>query len=156
MSLVKAGKYQFYISGFIDTDREGNPLVTKNGNNVGKPYRKMHLSVIGENECGDLYPYVYDSEKVRQIANSIGRPFEPAAKIDLNNLNEFFGESGTCIVVVKEGKQGYDPKNDVSLYIPKHIENATAKTVSVPAVFTKMAAEGMGTVETPTNDDFPF
>lgn len=164
MSLLKSGKYKFYVSGLIDTDKDGNNLSIKSGNNTGSSFRKIRLSLIGiDGLCSEIYHPVFGSDKVKEIANAIGKNFSATDKVGLKDLDSFFGESGSCLIVTKEGKNGAESYNDVSLFIPKKAEETAAKTVAIPAVFNEMVDKGMGAIEVQAvrraadpKDDIPF
>ena len=112
IALLKSGKYEFLISNVSSFDRDGNQLKTKDG----MAYRKLRLSVIdNEGYVKYIYDPVFNSKKVQQVLRCVGRTGHP----ELEMLDDLVGTGGTCTIVVRKGKEGYDDQNAVDVYIQK-------------------------------------
>lgn len=118
-SLLKTGKYEFYITGIITTDREGSPLKMRDGNS----YKKFKLAVINrESYTQPVYDPLFgeDDEKVEQIIKSIGsESLFHRFKSGHLELKDLVGTGGYCIIGVREGRDGYDDQNNIECYLQK-------------------------------------
>ena len=152
--LLNSGKYDFYISGVIKTNKEGQPIKTQKGNG----YKKARLDVLDSSGIRHtVYDAVFSKERVGQIVNSIGKKElqDRFAKGKLT-LDDLVGECGKCILAVKEGKNGYNDQNVVSVYL-KPEANSSFSQNSVE----KQEGSGQSSLDSfePNNeehDDIPF
>jgi len=122
--VLKAGKYDFTVSGVMRKDKNGNPLKTKNGNT----YVKVKLSVIdSESESHNIYDTVFNKERVEQIVNSIGKEeLKQQAQNKDFRVEDLVGESGRCLTKIRKGKDGYDDQPAVDVYLKPEINKVYA------------------------------
>lgn len=113
--MLKAGRYDFTVSGVLRKDKGGNPLKTKHGNT----YVKIKLSVIdNDNESHNIYDLVFNKERVQQLVDSIGKDeLKRQAKGKDFKVEDLLGESGRCLTKIRKGKDGYDDQPAVDVYL---------------------------------------
>lgn len=121
--LLKAGRYDFTVSGVMRKNKDGNPLKTKNGNT----YVKVKLCVIdNDNEAHNVYDLVFNRERIEQIVDSIGKEeLKKQAKNKDFKVEILIGESGRCLTKVRAGKEGYEDQAAVEVYLNPSLENLT-------------------------------
>lgn len=147
--LLKTGKCEFYVTGFMAKDKDGNDLTMKNG---GK-YKKLKLMVTDSTgNSATLYDPIFGPapEKVEQLVNSLGIPlFERAFQTGKLELKELVGSGGHCIIGVKE-REGYDPQNTVECYL----RNQSYGVIHTPALVR--SPQQADPFEPELEDDAPF
>ena len=69
--LLKGGRYEFFISGVITQDKDGNFLKTQSGDS----YQKLKLSVLDKDGYSKyVYDSIFNSKRLEQILRCIGSP----------------------------------------------------------------------------------
>lgn len=168
VSLLTSGKYEFYITAVITTDREGNLLKMRDGN----PYKRLKLAVINrEGYTQHVYDPLFgeDHEKIEQVVKSIGsETLFRRLKAGRLELKDLIGTGGYCIIGVREGRDGYGDQNSVECYLQKDygtlcdnadrsVENRSPKPVPAAQPVNKAAAAvPMILSEEEFEDEIPF
>lgn len=117
--LLKSGKYEFFISGVITQDKDGNLLKTQ----IGNIYQKLRLSVLDKDGYSRyVYDPIFNPKRLEQILRCIGSSalierYEQGAL----NPEDLIGTGGTCIIALRAGRHGYEDQNVVDCYIQKEI-----------------------------------
>lgn len=167
-SLLMSGKYEFYITGVITSDREGNLLKMRDGNS----YKKLKLAVINrQGYTHHVYDPVFgeDYEKLEQIIKSIGSEvLFRRLRTHRLELKDLIGTGGYCIIGVREGREGYNDQNSVECYLQKDygalfddsarpVEPKNVQPSAVaPPTETPSPEKAMTIAEEELNDDIPF
>ena len=123
---LSPGKYDFYVSSVIKTNKQGERLTTKNG----KIFQKVKLTIISNGETFNVYDALFNKERIEQLVNSIGKhELKDAFKSGTLFLDDLIGESGACVVSIRPAKGEYPPQPVVSVYVKRDssqsIENPT-------------------------------
>ena len=120
--MLKAGRYDFTVSGVMRKDKNGNTFKTKNGNT----YVKVKLSVIGtDNESYNIYDLVFNKDRVQQIVDSIGKDaLKEQSKNKDFRVEDLVGESGRCLTKIRKGKDGYDDQPAVEVYLKPEVDRS--------------------------------
>jgi hypothetical protein len=154
--LVKPGKYEFYISGVIDTKKGGEPLVSSKGNT----YKRLRLTIIDKNDyCSDVYEAVFGSDTVKEIFECVGKPISPSAEITLDSLHELRGQRGYCMIGIQKSKEEkYADQNNIKCYIPKSVWSDARRNEDIkprsPMLNTQVK-DNQDNLE-PEDEDIPF
>ncbi len=117
--LLKSGRYEFFISGVITQDKDGNLLKTQNGNT----YQKLKLSVLDKDGYNKyVYDPIFNPKRLEQILRCIGSPvLVERYKQENLSLEDLIGTGGMCIIALRAGRSGYEDQNAVDCYIQKEI-----------------------------------
>ena len=116
-TLLKPGKYGYYVTGVIYRNKEGELLKTKDG----KPYQKLKLIIInGEGAGHSIYDLFFsdNTDKTYQILKSVGNEaLIEKYEAEYFNLKDLIGMGGYCVVGIQKNQKGYQPENTVECYI---------------------------------------
>ena len=145
--MLKAGRYDFTVSGVMRKDKDGNPLKTRTGNT----YLKVKLSVIdNDNESHNIYDLVFNKERVEQLVDAIGKhELKQQAKSRDFRIENLVGESGRCLTKIRKGKEGYDDQPAVDVYLKPEAN----KVYSSSGVETPQQS---ASIQDDDSEDLPF
>lgn len=148
--LLSSGKYDYFISGVIKTNKEGQPLKTQKGN----AYKKIRLDVLDQKGIRyTIYDAIFNKDRVEQIVNSVGKKeLNESFKGGGFQLDELIGEGGRCIIAVKEGKDGYPDQNVVSVYLKPSANDLPPDKSD----FNQAQQQELVPVNDEGDDDLPF
>ena len=154
--LVKPGKYECYISGIIDTNKDGVALAL----NDGRSYKRVRLTVIDkEGYSNDVYDMVFDSDKVREIFECVGKEIPKDSNVNLGHLHDLRGQRGYCLVgISKSKKEGYNDQNSIKCYIPKSVWKDAMQSEQVKPRSPMLSAQAKNAQDSfePESEEIPF
>ena len=154
--LVKPGKYEFYISGVIDNNKDGVPLVSSKGNS----YKRVRLTIIDKDDyCNDVYDVVFSSDRVREIFESVGKHVSPTTKLNMDHLHDLKGQRGYCMIGIQKSKEEkYSDQNNVKCYIPKSVWSDVRQSEQAKSRSPMLSAQAKNAQDSfePESEEIPF
>jgi len=119
VQLLRSGSYQFFITGILDKDKDGNFLKMKDG----QPYKKLRLAIVGrDGYTRNLYDPIFgtDSEKGKQLINCVGDDILKHKFISGNfRLEDLVGTGGFCLIGIRPARDIYPAQNNVECYLQR-------------------------------------
>ena len=119
VQLLRSGNYQFFITGIIDKDKDGNVLKMKDG----QPYKKLRLAVVDrDGYTRNIYDPIFgtDSEKGKQLINCVANEVLKHKFINGNfRLEDLIGTGGFCLIGIRPAKDIYPAQNNVECYLQR-------------------------------------
>ncbi len=119
VELFRAGSYEFFITGIIEKDRDGNSLKMRDG----QPYKRLRLAIVSKDgNIRNLYDPIFgvDSEKVRQLINCVGTE-ELKQRFYSGNfrVEDLVGTGGSCLIGIRSATDKYAAQNSVECYLQR-------------------------------------
>jgi len=125
VQLLRSGSYQFFITGILDKDKDGNPLKMKDG----QPYKKLRLAIVDrDGYTRNLYDPIFgtDSEKGKQLINCVANDVLKHKFMAGNfRLEDLIGTGGFCLIGIRPAKDIYPAQNNVECYLQRGYGNLT-------------------------------
>lgn len=138
--MLKPGLYSFVITGVLDKNKDGTPLVSKK---TGHPYKKLKLDVFHDDGVEYVYPVIFDKAKVAELVHSLGdEALVEKLKVNGVSLESLIGRQGNCVIGHKTLEDSDKVYVNVRSYVYKSLEK---KTEPVGKTLTK-----------DKDDDLPF
>jgi len=112
-SLLKSGKYEFFIGSVVTQDKEDHLLKTSSGNT----YQRLRLLVLDRDGYSRyVYDPIFSHKRIEQILRCIGSSalIEHYEKGNFN-LEDLIGAGGLCLIALRAGKNGYEDHNVMAL-----------------------------------------
>ena len=124
VQLLRSGSYQFFITGIVSKDKDGNSLKMRDG----QPYKKLRLAVVDRNSyTRNIYDPIFgtDSEKGSQLINCVANDILKQKFYSGNfRLEDLIGAGGFLVLGIRK-REGYAPQNVVEVYLQRGYGNLT-------------------------------
>ena len=164
VKLLRSGNYQFFITGVIEKDREGNFLKMKDG----QPYKKLRLAIMDRNGyTRNIYDPIFGtgSEKGKQLINCVANDVLKHNFLSGNfRLEDLIGTGGFCLIGIRPATDIYPAQNNVECYLQRGYGNLTHNSgegdtwKAQPSVeqAEQQTSEGSESLEPAFDNDIPF
>lgn len=116
--LLTPGPAHFVIRGFVDTNQDGTPLISRASK---APMIKLDLSVTdARGKTASIYEYLTANNpwRIKQLAEAVGRPslYSPSGTL---NPRELLNLDGQCVVKTFS-QEGFGDKTKVDKFVPSN------------------------------------
>ncbi len=167
VQLLRSGSYQFFITGIVSKDKDGNSLKMRDG----QPYKKLRLAVVDrDGYTRNIYDPIFsmDSEKGMQLIRCVGGDGLMQRFLSGNfRLEDLIGTGGFCLIGIRPAKDNYPAQNQVECYLRRgygkleHNSGETDKWKAEPVdVESKqqefVPSEATDNLEPVDDSDIPF